>query len=125
MKAIATTFLLLVFAACAVRKQAEVMEFPPEMGEPVRVQFREAGEKGRILYELNCAACHDQTVKGKHVIPDFTADALKGYEIRVSNKMHEENMPDEKVTAEELGLISVFLTYKKKSGVPVRLSAKR
>jgi len=124
MKAIVTALLLFVFAACAVHKQAEVMDFPLEMAEPVRVQFREAGEKGRILYEMNCAACHNKTVNGKPVIPDFTADALKGYEIRVSNKMHEENMPDEKVTAEELGLISVFLTYKKKTGIPVRLSVK-
>jgi hypothetical protein len=40
---------------------------------------------------------------------------LKGYEIRVSNAQREENMPDEKVTAEELGLISTFLLYKKKN----------
>jgi hypothetical protein len=53
--------------------------------------------------------------RGKDIIPDFSADALKGYELRVSNAEHEENMPDEKVTAEELSLISTFLLYKKRN----------
>ena len=50
-------------------------------------------------------------------MPDFTADQLQGYEIRVQNEKHEEKLPDEKVSSEELVLISTFLLYKKRNTI--------
>jgi mono/diheme cytochrome c family protein len=102
------------FVACA--SQAKLAyEFPDAMTEEVRTEFLKACEKGKVLYDINCAGCHNTKKRGKEIIPDFSADALKGYELRVSNAEHEENMPDEKVTAEELSLISTFLLYKKRN----------
>jgi mono/diheme cytochrome c family protein len=68
-----------------------------------------------VLYDINCAGCHNIKKGSRLLVPDFTPEQLKGYELRVSNAQHEENMPDEKVTAEELSLISTFLIYKKKN----------
>ena len=106
---------LISLSACAVSQAKLVYEFPNEMAEPVKAEFLKICEKGKILYDINCAQCHNIKKGRKEIIPDFTPEQLKGYEIRVSNAQHEENMPDEKVTAEELGLISTFLLYQKKN----------
>jgi hypothetical protein len=108
----AATFFL---AQCATHKKLSY-EFPEKMSETVRAQFKKECDKGKILYDINCAKCHNAIVKGKQVIPDFNPEQIKGYEIRVSNAQHEATMPDELVTAEELGLIATFLSYKTKSG---------
>jgi len=111
---------ILGIQAFAQKKQKVAYEFPPEMSVAVQTEFAKLCDKGKILYDLNCAKCHNTTVKGKELIPDFSQEKLIGYELRVSNQQHEADMPDTKVTAEELGLITTFLTYKKKSGTPVR-----
>lgn len=90
-------------------------EFPKEMLPEVQAEYIKMCEKGRVLYQLNCAGCHS-TFKGKkEIIPDFTSEQLSGYAIRVSNGSHEINLPEEQVTPEELALISNFLTYRKKN----------
>src|SRR5262245_12022227 len=96
----------------AQKKQKVAYEFPPQMSPAVQAEFAKLCDKGQVLYQLNCAQCHNTKVKGKEVIPDFTQEKLIGYELRVSNQQHEADMPDTKVTAEELGLITTFLTYK-------------
>ncbi len=90
-------------------------EFPKAMAAPIRAEFMKQCEKGRVLYEINCSGCHNKIVKGKEIIPDFSPEQLIGYELRVKNAQHESNLPDENVTAEELGLIMTFLTYKQKN----------
>lgn len=99
---------------CAAQKKI-AYEFPKEMLPEVKQEFIKQCDKGRILYDMNCAKCHSTFVKKKEIIPDFSPDQLKGYELRVSNAQHEADMPDTKVTAEELGEIMIFLTYKKKN----------
>src|SRR5215217_2440174 len=106
---------LISLSACAVSQAKLIYEFPTEMAEPVKSEFLKICEKGKILYDINCAQCHNIKKGKKEIIPDFSPEQLKGYELRVANAQHEENMPDEKVTAEELGMISTFLMYKRKS----------
>ena len=103
-----------LFTAC-VSQQPVTYSFPEAMTGPVKNEFTKVCDKGRILYDINCAGCHNIKKGRRQIIPDFTPEQLKGYELRVSNAQHEENMPDEKVTAEELSLISTFLLYKKKN----------
>lgn len=110
---------LLLLSACSMHKKA-AYEFPDAMKPDVQVEFAKVCEKGMILYNINCAKCHNLTVKGKEVIPDFSADQIKGYEIRVTNREHEESLPETNVSPEELGQIATFLSYKKKSGHPMR-----
>jgi hypothetical protein len=99
----------------AREKQKEVYEFPEAMAQPVRDEYTRLCEKGRILYEINCAKCHNTVVKGKKIVPDFTEEQLGAYSIRVANAKHEEQVSESNVSAEELALITTYLTYKKKN----------
>jgi mono/diheme cytochrome c family protein len=101
------------------RTKKAAYSFPPTMSAPIRDEYAKLCDKGQILYEENCAKCHNVRVKGKLVIPDFTQEQINGYEIRVGNAKHEGALTDEAITSEELGLISTFLLYKKKSGAQV------
>lgn len=104
---------LIVFAASGQKKVT--YEFPEEMLPEVKEQYIKLWEKGKILYQLNCAGCHN-TFKGrKEIIPDFDVAKVTGYTMRVANAKHESSLPDEQVSEEDLALISVFLIYKKKS----------
>ena len=106
---------ILLLAACVSQQQSTTYSFPEAMKEPVRLEFTKVCDKGKVLYDINCAGCHNIKKGKRQLIADFTPEQLKGYELRVSNAQHEENMPDEKVTAEELSLISTFLLYKTKN----------
>lgn len=101
--------------AYAAQKNKVTYDFPDAMPEAVKADYTKQCDKGKILYEINCAKCHSTTVKRKTIIPDFTPEQLVGYELRVKNAQHESNMPETTVTAEELGLITTFLTYKTKN----------
>jgi hypothetical protein len=107
------------FAGGKNRKQGKVeYEFPEKMAASVREQFIKECDKGQALYNLSCAHCHSKKEHGKTVIPDWTAAQLVGYELRVLNPKHEAGIPEEQVSAEELGYIMTFLTYKKKNTPP-------
>ncbi len=98
------------------KKSAKALyELPAEMAPAVKVEFAKQCDKGLALYNLTCANCHRQEVNGKTQIPDWPAEKLIGYELRVLNPEHENGLPDEHVTAEELGYIMTFLSYKKKN----------
>ncbi len=112
---VAVWLAMLGCAACAARKNRVTYEFPSAMAEPIKVEYIRMWEKGRVLYEMNCAKCHSQVIKGRTVIPDFSQEKLIGYELRVINPKHESAIPETTVTTEELGYIMTFFTYKKKS----------
>ena len=101
---------------CKSQKQP-LYEFPDQMLPNVKKGYAEICDKGKILYDLNCAKCHTTKVKRKEIIPDFNEAQLTGYELRISNAKHEATLPDEQVTAEELGQITTFLKYKIKNKV--------
>ena len=72
-------------SACAVSQAKVVYEFPEAMAEPDKMEFLKLCEKGKILYDINCSGCHNIRKRKQEIIPDFTPEQLKGYEIRVSN----------------------------------------
>lgn len=104
----------LLLVACTAQKEI-AWELPVEMLPHVKEEYTKRCEKGKILYDMNCARCHNTKVKRREVIPDFKPEQLTGYTLRVSNAQHEKNMPDTMVTEEELGIIMTFLNYKKKN----------
>lgn len=108
---------ILVFACMTPKKITYV--FPTEMSPVVQQSYTEICDKGKILYDQNCAKCHTSKKRGKELIPDFTPEQLESYQIRVANQIHEPLMNDEQLPAEELGHIMTFLTYKSKSGITV------
>lgn len=106
----------ILWVQCFAQKNKKVAyEFPAAMAPAIQVEYAKQCDKGLILYNINCAKCHNTVVKGKQVIPDFSQDQLIGYELRVKNARHESELPETTVSAEELGQIMTFLTYKKKN----------
>lgn len=104
-----------LFVACAVQTKVNY-QFPEAMTEYVRAGYTQQCDKGQVLYNINCAKCHSKKAGNKILIPDFKAEQLKGYELRVTNAKHEKQLQDTVITEEELGLIMTFLKYKEKSG---------
>lgn len=111
-KALFSTGILLI--ACTAQKEV-MYELPEAMLPHVKVEYARRCDKGKILYDLNCAKCHTTKKGRKEVIPDFKPEQLSGYALRTSNARHESSMPDSLVTEEELGIIMTFLNYKKKN----------
>ena len=97
-----------------VAKAVYTHDFPVEMKADVKEAYVKLFEKGRVLYEINCARCHNTTVKGIELMPEFTKEHLAQYELRLQNPKHEEELTEMRVNAEELQQITVFLTYYKK-----------
>lgn len=115
--ALAVTLVVQISAALPGKKPAARISyvFPEAMLPAVRLEFSKQCDKGQALYMLACASCHNRELKGRIIVPDWPAEKLVGYELRVLNSAHESGLPDEHVTAEELGDIMMFLTYKKRN----------
>jgi mono/diheme cytochrome c family protein len=113
-KCIALGVLIIVLAACATQKKVSYV-FPDAMSKPIQEEYKQLAEKGRVLYEINCASCHTKKVHGKTIIPDFTEEEMGAYSIRIANEIHEDEVSEARVSAEELNLISYFFMYKKKN----------
>lgn len=107
--------LLFVVSNTCLGQKKIPYEFPAAMKEPVRLEYEKLADKGQVLWNINCASCHNKKVRGKAIVPDFLPEQLKGYELRVLNPQHESGIPETSVTPEELGLIMTFLSYKKKN----------
>jgi hypothetical protein len=105
--------LLFFIGACSISRKP-AYEFPAAMPGYVKSAYTEQCDKGKILYDINCGGCHNKMVKGKAVIPDFSAEELEVYRIRVTNAQHEDKLSETHVSPEELALILTFLTYKRK-----------
>lgn len=111
----------MVLGGCFAQKQPKVVKrLPDEMLPHVKESYSEMWDKGKILYELNCAECHNQKVKGKWIVPEFTEEMLAAYEIRVADPKHEMAISDVRVTTEELTLINVFLVYREHDSVALK-----
>lgn len=107
--------LTLVLMQCTAPKEI-AYELPPAMIATAKVEFAKQCDKGKVLYDMTCAKCHNIKIKRREIIPDFSAEQLIGYELRVTNAEHESGIPETTVSTEELGYIMTFLSYKKKSG---------
>lgn len=125
-KIVVLAMLCMLAVACHTAKkvQGPAYELPEAMKPEVKVEYAKLCDKGKILYDMNCAKCHNTETKHASLIPDFTQDQIRGYEIRVSNPKHEMSLLEEQITPEELGLISTFLMYKKKTGITMVKPAK-
>ncbi|MES2774676.1 MAG: hypothetical protein V4722_10850 [Bacteroidota bacterium] len=106
--------LVLFFTSLSQGKPVPDYEFPEAMPEDVRKEYLKEFNKGKILYQINCGKCHNKTVKGKLVAPDFTPEQVANYEIRLANPKHQASLIEDKLLPEELGQITIFFTYKKK-----------
>ncbi len=106
--------LLIILVGCIAKKQPGYV-LPDEMSPEVKIEYAKICDKGKVLYDMNCASCHTKMIKGKEVIPDFTAEQLESYSIRVANPTHESRVTEENLSAEELSFILTYLSYKPKN----------
>jgi len=111
-------FFLAAFATlCFAQQQPTVVythNFPPDLDSAVKSQYIKIFEKGRVLYKINCSKCHDKTVNGVELMPEFTKEHLASYELRLQNTQHENELDDSHITAEQLQYVMVFLSFVKK-----------
>ncbi|HRG37271.1 MAG TPA: hypothetical protein PK289_01955 [Bacteroidia bacterium] len=108
-------FSVVLITQCASPKELSY-ELPEAMIPTAKVGFAAQCDKGKILYDMTCAKCHNIKTKRKEIIPDFSEEQLVGYELRITNAEHESGISEELLSTEELGYIMTFLSYKKKSG---------
>ena len=111
------------FLSCVAGKYRVTHDFPEAMSATVKADYVRQWEKGRILYGMNCAKCHNKMVGRHEVIPDIPQEKLMGYELRLEHMKHGGEIAETDVPAEDLGLITIFLTYKKKNRSGVVYSA--
>ena len=109
---------MISFIACVTQPKLQYYNFPEDISEEAKTANLKMIEKGRVLYNINCAKCHNKKINGKIVIPDFTNTQLESYTIRIQNEVHVNNLPENKLTSEELEAIQFFFSYKK-PGQPV------
>jgi hypothetical protein len=114
---IAMIVLLMIAVLSCMGPKKVAYDFPSTMNESVQKEYLRQCEKGAVLYEISCSGCHTKKSMLSKKVPDFTADQIYGYEIRRSNRNHENALTAETVTTEELGYILNFLMYKKRSGL--------
>lgn len=105
--------LIISFVACVTQTKLQYYDFPADITEEAKASNLKMIEKGRVLYNINCAKCHNKKMNGKIVIPDFTNTQLESYTIRIQNEVHVNNLQENKITPEELEAIQFFFSYKK------------
>lgn len=107
--------LIISFIACVTQPKLQYYNFPEDITEEAKAANLKMLEKGRVLYNINCAKCHNKKINGKIVIPDFTNTQLESYTIRIQNEVHVNSLPENKLTSQELEAIQFFFSYKKPS----------
>lgn len=107
---------IILCTSCVTQKEVEY-NLPVGMSKEVETYFVAKFNKGKILYSQICADCHNKLIKGKKIVPDFTAAQLESYlhNFRLKNKEHAEKLTTKTVSEEELDFILYYLTYKKKN----------
>jgi mono/diheme cytochrome c family protein len=117
--AVYSVILFIGIVACQTPKPV-YYQLPEEMLPSVKIEYAKICDKGRSLYEINCAGCHTTKKRGQEIIPDFTPEQLEAYQIRAANPTHESRVSEEQVSAEELSAILTYLSYKTKSNVSLK-----
>jgi mono/diheme cytochrome c family protein len=118
--AILLFFILIVgLMACVTQAKIQYNNFPSDIAEEAKIANTKMIERGRVLYNINCAQCHNKKIKNKIYVPDFTSDQLDTYILRINNEAHLKTLPETRVTSEEIQDIQFFFSYKKPS-LPIK-----
>ena len=101
------------------KSQSIQFNYPEEIADTAKKTFEKKIKQGHAIYITTCGSCHNKSVNGKTVIPDFSLPQLLDYEMRMSPE-HGDQLTDRFISDEEMERVILFLRYKKNSGVPVR-----
>ena len=105
------------FMACKAKQKVVAIvpmpfNYPDDIKETEKPLFLTNYTKGQVLYNINCAKCHNKTEGGQNTIPNFSLPQLMDYEIRFQYPSHEDPMKETVISPEELEQIVTFLRYK-------------
>jgi len=106
--------MIVLLVQCHSSKKV-MYQFPLEMSPPIKVEYVKLFDKGKILFDINCSRCHNAKTRRKEIYPDFSSEELSGYNLRVLNPLHIDELTEQTLTEEELAIIKTFLAYKKKN----------
>jgi len=104
-------FCTIALAMNCMAQQTISFNYPEAIADSSKTAFEKDFRQGMGLYNITCAVCHTSTVNSQPVIPTFSLAQLMDYEIRIWPQ-HADQLPDTKITEEELEKIILFLRYK-------------
>jgi hypothetical protein len=104
---------------CVTQAKIQYYDFPSDIAEEAKIANAKMLEKGKVLYNENCATCHNKKIKNRIYLPDFSTDQLDSYIIRIKNEVHVKKLPESKITIAEIEAVQFFFTYKK-PGLPAK-----
>jgi len=90
-----------------------LFNYPDDIAKENKKKFAAGLKQGNILYNLNCAKCHNIKLDNRDSIPTFSLPQLLDYEIRFQYTAHQDSMTPERLTNEDLEKITTFLRYHK------------
>lgn len=83
--------LVLLASGCMAHRPPEYVLTPDVTGDN-RARLIENFEKGKVLYQANCAACHGGHGQGRDTIPSFSEAQVQSYmasgQIRTDQRNH-------------------------------------
>ncbi len=109
--------LTLSFAACAYPKEGEYL-VPRDYVVKDRKDYISQFKIGRLVYEENCAKCHNKEIDGKIYEPRFVAAQLESYIIRVKPPAHRGNLPATALSDDEIKKVILYLYNNGKRAAP-------
>jgi hypothetical protein len=126
---------VLVFARCSPANKTVdnstapkqmLFDYPDDMfADTAKKRFEKEFKQGTVLYKMSCSKCHNITVDGKEIIPDFSLPQLMDYELRFQYAAHGDELKEASITHDELEWIVLFLRYKKKTNYNINDYLKR
>lgn len=116
-------FSLIAYSGFAQSKTSKLpkieFDYPDDIVDTAKKSFEKKFKQGQVIYITTCGSCHNKTVNGKQIIPDFSLPQLLDYEMRMAPE-HGDKLTDRFISDQEMERVLIFLRYKKKSGVDVR-----
>ena len=103
---------LISFPGCTSYKARYVI--PAAFPERSKDELYALLEKGRILYNGNCADCHNTVFAGKNRIPGFTSLQIDNYATAVAGRNAKNHAVIKQMSPEQLNQVITFLTYVKR-----------
>ena len=100
---------------CATHRKIKY-NIPEDIKGNKREELLATLEKGRKLYEANCAACHGIFTKGKDGIPNFTDQQFDNYAAYAIKRDPTNHAVAANMSPEQLHEVIMFLKARKRKG---------
>ena len=86
---------------------------PPNVQPEMVPAFTERCNKGKMLYDINCASCHGIFTAGKDGVPNFTQKQFDKYSTQYVLRDQVNHAVAFKMNPEDLAFVMDYLRYRK------------